>query len=75
MSDYVNRLILKVTARRWNRLISAVLCRAYSHGVINSTQLHVLAHEFDPTQSGIVGNLPRRVEPGFARRSEPKPAA
>jgi hypothetical protein len=75
MREYMNRLILKVTARRWNRLIAGVLCRAYSDGVINSHQLHVLTHEFDPTQSGIVGSLPRRVEPGFAHRSAPKPAA
>lgn len=46
----LNRLILKLTHRLWNRRISAILCRAYSARVINSEQLHVLASKFDPTQ-------------------------
>ena len=43
-------LILKLTHRIWNRRISAILCRAYSDGTINSAQLHTLAAKFDPTQ-------------------------
>jgi hypothetical protein len=33
--------------------------------VITSWQLHVLTREFDPTQDGTVGHLPRVVEPHF----------
>lgn len=43
-------LILKLTHRLWNRQISRILCRAYSGRVINSSQMHVLAAAFDPTQ-------------------------
>lgn len=46
----MKKLILKLTHRLWNRRISAILCRAYSDGVINSEQLHILAAKFDPTQ-------------------------
>lgn len=66
MKRRIDAWILRVTARRWNRLIAHVLCRAYSHGVINSHQLHVLAREFDPTQDGTVGRLPKASEPRFA---------
>lgn len=50
----MKRLIMKATSRWWNELISAVLCRAYSRGVIDSAQLHILTREFDPTQDGYV---------------------
>lgn len=43
-------IILKLTHRLWNRVISRNLCHAYEDGVINSSQLHTLAAMFDPTQ-------------------------
>lgn len=46
----IDRVIFKLTARRWNRLISMILCRHYERGTINSAQLHTLTAEFDPTQ-------------------------
>ena len=46
----MRKLILKATHRIWNGRISALLCRAYSRGIINSHQLHELAAMFDPTQ-------------------------
>ena len=65
---WLDRWLLWWTARRWNRLIARVLCRAYSDGVISSQQLHILTREFDPTQDGTVGRLPRVTEPQFAPR-------
>lgn len=50
MKKWVRRWLLKRTHRLWNRRISALLCRAYSRGTINSHQLHALAALFDPTQ-------------------------
>lgn len=50
----MKRLIMKATARWWNAVISLVLCRAQSKGIIDSRQLHILAREFDPTQDGYV---------------------
>jgi hypothetical protein len=44
------KLILKITHRLWNRRISAVLCRAYERGQIDSRQLHQLTAQFDPSQ-------------------------
>ena len=52
-----DRLILRLTRRRWNHLIACVLCRAKEMGTINSQQLHILAKEFDPTQAGTVSRL------------------
>lgn len=46
----MRRLILKITHRMWNRVISKILCRAYSDRIINSHQLHELSAKFDPTQ-------------------------
>jgi hypothetical protein len=46
----IQKLVIRFTHRFWNRIISGVLCRAYSEGVINSKQLHILAAKFDPTQ-------------------------
>lgn len=57
LKNWWNRLVLRMTARRWNCLVSRVLCRAYEHGLLNSEQLHLLAKEFDPTQRGTVGRL------------------
>lgn len=54
MKNAVLRVVLKFTHRMWNRRISAILCRAYSDGVINSYQLHELAAKFDPTQNHVV---------------------
>lgn len=53
-------LILKATHRLWNRRISAILCRAYSDGTINSKQLHELTAMFDPTQSHSVYDNPKK---------------
>jgi len=50
LEEIVKKLILKATHRIWNQRISALLCRAYERGVIDSYQLHVLAALFDPTQ-------------------------
>lgn len=47
----MTKLILKLTHRIWNRRISALLCRAYSNGIIDSYQLHNLTALFDPTQN------------------------
>jgi hypothetical protein len=60
--------ILFLTRQVWGPFIAGILCRAYSDGVIDSRQLHILAREFDPTQKGIVGSLPEDVQPGFAHR-------
>ena len=50
----LDRLIFRFTARRWNRLICAVLCRHTGlsgwTACLSSRQLHKLAAEFDPTQ-------------------------
>jgi hypothetical protein len=46
----MNKIILRMTHRVWNTAISRILCRAYSQGHINSSQLHILASKFDPTQ-------------------------
>ena len=50
----IDRLIFRLTARCWNRLICAVLCRHSSlsgwTACLSSSQLHKLAAEFDPTQ-------------------------
>ena len=53
------RLMIWLTVRRWNRLISSTLCQMHEVGVIDSHQMHLLAHEFDPTQRGRVGRLLR----------------
>lgn len=46
----MTRLILRLTHRMWNRVISAILCRSHAEGIIDSRQLHLLAAKFDPTQ-------------------------
>lgn len=46
----MKKLILKLTHSMWNKIISRLLCRAYSEGTINSKQLHILTAKFDPTQ-------------------------
>jgi hypothetical protein len=66
MTAWIDGWILRLTARRWNRLIARVLCRAYSDRVITSKQLHILTREFDPTQDGTVGRLPQVAEPRWA---------
>jgi hypothetical protein len=50
MFKLIERIVLRATHRLWNSRISALLCRSYSEGVINSRQLHELASQFDPTQ-------------------------
>ena len=46
----MKRLIIKLTHKMWNRIISSILCNAYHDGVIDSAQLHKLTSKFDPTQ-------------------------
>ena len=58
---WLTRLVVKLFARRFNRIASSVLCRAYERGVINSHQMHALAAQFDPTQRGVVGLLSERA--------------
>ncbi len=52
--SWFDRLIFRLTHRRWNRLISRVLSEHYGlrkgSARLDSHQLHVLAAEFDPTQ-------------------------
>jgi hypothetical protein len=50
----LEKLILKLTHKMWNRHISRILCRAKADGVINSNQLHKIAAAFDPTQKHMV---------------------
>ena len=59
----LERLVLRLTHRLWNRQISRILCRAREDGVINSDQLHALTAAFDPTQRHIVYG--DRVAHGF----------
>jgi hypothetical protein len=66
VTAWIDGWILRLTARRWNRLIARVLCRAYSDRVITSKQLHTLTREFDPTQDGTVSRLPQVTEPRWA---------
>ena len=49
----IERLMLRLTVRIWNRRISHILNLHFSKGTINSHQLHALAAEFDPTQHGL----------------------
>ena len=51
MKKKLEKLILRLTHRLWNRQISRLLCQAYGDGKIDSKQLHSLAADFDPTQS------------------------
>lgn len=53
--SWFDTLIYRLTARRWNKLISSVLSWHYSQRTeetarLSSEQLHILASEFDPTQ-------------------------
>ncbi len=50
-SNWWHRLVRRITVRIWNRHISIVLGRLYSSGTINSRQLHIIASQFDPTQT------------------------
>jgi len=50
MKAKLEKLILQLTHRLWNRQISRLICRAYSDGKINSRQLHEILADFDPTQ-------------------------
>ena len=51
------RLFFRLTARRWNAVIASTICQHYEAGVITSEQMHMLAHEFDPSQQGRVGRM------------------
>lgn len=53
----LTRLVVRLFARRFNRVASRIILRAYERGVINSQQMHVLCAQFDPTQAGVVGSL------------------
>lgn len=50
----LDRIIYRLTARRWNKFILHVLFRHCGRGEwqagLSSEQLHILAAEFDPTQ-------------------------
>lgn len=59
----LERLVLRLTHRLWNRQISRILCRAKEDGVISGAQMHDLASAFDPTQLHIVYGY--RVPHGF----------
>lgn len=50
MKQLIERCLLRLTHRIWNRKISRIICRAYNDRVINSRQMHILAAAFDPTQ-------------------------
>lgn len=51
------RMVFRLFARPINRLASTVLYRAYERGIITGAQLHTLAAQFDPTQTGVVGRI------------------
>ncbi len=55
--SWLDKMILRLTCRVWNRLISRQLCRHYNYGVINSRQLHILTADFDPTQKAVYYHL------------------
>lgn len=59
----LERLVLRLTHKLWNRQISRILCRAKEDGVIIGEQMHDLASAFDPTQRHIVYG--DRVAHGF----------
>lgn len=46
----MTKWLFRLTHQMWNRRISALLCRAHERGIIGSSQLHILAAMFDPTQ-------------------------
>lgn len=60
--DMFTRVIVRLTARRWNKIIASTLLQHHEIGAINSHQLHALAHEFDPTQS--TGRVARIIAGG-----------
>ena len=51
------RLIVRAFRRPLNRLIYRIIARAYERGHIDSSQLHLLLKQFDPTQSGVFGRI------------------
>lgn len=53
----LTRLLFRLHGRRFNRVASRVVLRAYERGVINSAQMHLLCSQFDPTQNGVVGRM------------------
>ena len=53
----ITRLVVKLFGWRINSVASRILGRAYERGHINSQQYHVLARQFDPTQTGVFGLL------------------
>lgn len=55
----IDRIIYRLTARRWNHLISRVLCAHYECNRLTSAQLHRLAAEFDPTQKRLAMQVGR----------------
>jgi hypothetical protein len=56
----LTRLVIKCFARRLNAdLIAPVILRAHSRGRIDSTRLHEILAEFDPSQAGTVGYVVR----------------
>ena len=61
----LDRILFKLTHRRWNKIFASVLCRAYEEHVITSGQLHALTAKLDPTQDG-----KDTVEKWLARQSQ-----
>lgn len=53
----VTRIVWRLFARRLNVFVYRIIARAYERGKINSTQMHLLLAQFDPTQRGVVGSL------------------
>jgi hypothetical protein len=69
--SWLDRLIYRLTARRWNKLINNVLCHQYEQQWIDSIQLHNLSSDFDPTQCPAW----KRIQNGqlyIRKRSDPK---
>ncbi|HEX4347584.1 MAG TPA: hypothetical protein VHZ73_08430 [Vicinamibacterales bacterium] len=56
-TPWFTRIVVRIFGRRINAVASRVLCRAHERGVIDAHQLHVLAKQFDRTQSGVFGLL------------------
>jgi hypothetical protein len=60
--SFIDCLIYRLTARRWNRLICSILLRHYGLSAewtsrLSSEQLHKLCAEFDPTQKARWTNI------------------
>lgn len=73
----VDRFVYRLTARRWNKLIVAVLLQYYrapDEARLTSFQLHALAAEFDPSRERKRA-CRHRIVSGELRVAKPVPAA